>query len=98
LSDEFSDPEANPVYNLSDEIETFNYKKLIKVKPYQGRKRIFEEGEGEDSYTDSLEEGDSECNYAFPDVDGDNENSITQKEVDWLDEWNNYYTWDEDKK
>jgi hypothetical protein len=34
----------------------------------------------------------------IPDVDGDNENKITQKEKDWLDEWNNYYKWDEEKK
>jgi hypothetical protein len=34
----------------------------------------------------------------IPDVDGDNENTITKKEKDWLDEWNNHYKWDEEKK
>jgi hypothetical protein len=34
----------------------------------------------------------------IPDVYGDNENTIIQKEKDWLDEWNNYYIWDEGKK
>jgi hypothetical protein len=95
-----SDSDGNSEFESGDKIQTFNYRKLIKVKPYQGRKRIFEESEGEDSYTYLLKEGDSEYNleYAISDVDGDNENSITQKEKDWHDEWNNYYTWDEDKK
>jgi hypothetical protein len=35
---------------LGDKIESFNYKKLEKVKPYQGRKRIVEESDEEDSY------------------------------------------------
>jgi hypothetical protein len=85
---------------LGDEIQTFNYKKLVKVKPYKGRKRIDEEGDEEHSYTDSLEEGDSEYNLknVISDVDGDNENSITQKEKNWIDEWNNFYKWDDDKK
>jgi hypothetical protein len=99
VSTELSDSDTNSEFELGDEIETFNFKKLIKVKPYKGRKGIFEESEGED-YTDSIEEGDSEYNLenVISDVDGDNENSITQKEKCWFDEWNNYYTWDEDKK
>jgi hypothetical protein len=100
VSDELTDSDFNSEFELRGEIQTFNYKKLTKVKPYKGRKRIFEESEGEDSHTDSIEEGDSEYNldYAISDVDGDNENSITQKEKDLHDEWNNYYTWDENKK
>jgi hypothetical protein len=39
---------------LGDEIQAFNYKKLVKIKPYQRRKRIVEETDEEDSYTDSL--------------------------------------------
>jgi hypothetical protein len=84
---------------LGDEIQTHKYARLVKVKPYQGRKRIVEESDEEDSYTDSLEEGDSErdLEYMFPDVDDDNENIITQKEIDWYEKWNKYYTWDEDE-
>jgi hypothetical protein len=52
VSDELSDPDVNSDFKLCDEIQTFNYKKLIKVKPYQGIKRIYEESEGEDGYTD----------------------------------------------
>jgi hypothetical protein len=100
VSDELSDSDVNSEFDLGDEIQTFNYKKLRKLKPYQGRKRMFEESEGEDSYTDSLEEGDFErcLEYVFPDVDGDNETTITQKEIDWYDGWNKYHIWDEDKK
>jgi hypothetical protein len=85
---------------LGDEIETLKFMKLVNVKPYQGRKRIVEESDEEDSYTDSLKKGDSErdIEYVFPDVDGDNENTIIQKEIDWYDRWNKYYIWDEDKK
>jgi hypothetical protein len=85
---------------LGDEIETFKYAKLVKVKPYQGRKRIVEESDEEDCYSDSVEEGDSEYDleYVFPDVDGDNENTIVKKEIDWYEGWNKYYKWDEDKK
>jgi hypothetical protein len=39
---------------LGDNILIFNYAKLVKVKPYQGRKRIVEESEGEDSDNESL--------------------------------------------
>jgi hypothetical protein len=85
---------------LGDDIQTFNYTKLVKVKHYEGRKRIVEESEEEDSYPDSLEEGDSECDleYMFADVDGNNENAIVQKEKDYYDGWNKYYRWNEDKK
>jgi hypothetical protein len=74
------DPADHSDFELGNEIETFDFKKLIKVKPYKGRKRIYEESEGED-YTDSVEEGDSEYELqnVIPDVDGDNENTITQK-------------------
>jgi hypothetical protein len=98
--DELSDSDTNSKFDLVDEIQTFDYGKLTKVKPYQGRKRMFEESEGEDSYSDSLEEGDSEYNleYVFCDVDGNNENTIDQKEIDWYDGWNKHYIWDEDKK
>jgi hypothetical protein len=37
---------------LGNEIETQKYAKLIKIKPYQERKRIVEESDEEDSYTD----------------------------------------------
>jgi hypothetical protein len=99
VSTELSDSHANFEFELSNEIETFNFKKLIKVKPYQGRKRIYEESEGED-YTDSVEEGDYEYDLknVIPDVDSNDENKITQKEKNWLDEWNKYYVWDEEKK
>jgi hypothetical protein len=85
---------------LEDNIQIFNYAKLIKVKPYQGRQRIVEESDEEDSYTDSLVEGDSEhyLEYVFVDVDGDNENTIVQKERDLYEGWNKYYKWDKDKK
>jgi hypothetical protein len=100
MSTELSDSDANSKFELGNEIETFNFKKLEKVKPYKGRKRTYEESEWEDSYTDSLEEGDSEYKLknVISDVDGDNENTITQKEKDWLEEWNKYYIWDEEKK
>jgi hypothetical protein len=48
---------------LGDNIQTFNYAKLVKVKPYQEKKRIVEESEEEDSHTDSLEEGDFERDF-----------------------------------
>jgi hypothetical protein len=48
---------------LGDEIETHKYVKLVKAKPYQGRKGIVEESDEEDSYIDSLEEGDSERDF-----------------------------------
>jgi hypothetical protein len=41
-----SDSDGNSEFESGDKIQTFNYRKLIKVKPYQGRKRIFEENEG----------------------------------------------------
>jgi hypothetical protein len=84
------DSDADPELKFGDNIQTFNYAKLIKVKPYQGRQRIVEESDEEDSYTDSLEEGDSEhdLDYVFADVDGDNENTVVQKEIDWLEGWN----------
>jgi hypothetical protein len=87
-------------FNFGDEIQTFNYKKLVKIKPYQGRKRIVEETDEEDSYTDSLEEEDSQhdLEYVFSDVDDNNENTITQKEKYWYEGWNKHYIWDEDKK
>jgi hypothetical protein len=93
------DPVDQSDFELGNVIETFDFKKLIKVKPYKGRKRIYEESEGED-YTDLVEDGDSEYNLenVILDVDGDNENTIIQKEKDWLDEWHNNYIWDEDKK
>jgi hypothetical protein len=80
VSTELSDSDANSEFELNNKIQTFNFK------------RIYEESEGEDSYTDSVD-GDSEYDLknVISDVDGDNENTITQKEVDWLDEWNKYY-------
>jgi hypothetical protein len=98
-SDESGDSDINPLFNLGDKIKTFKFEKLKKVKPYKGRKRIYEESEVED-YADSVEEGDSEYDLenVILDVDCDNENTINQKEKDWLDECNNNYKWDEDKK
>jgi hypothetical protein len=84
LENEYDFDATDPDFKLGDEIQKFNYKKLVKVKPYQGRKRIVEESDEEDSYTDSLEEGDSErdIEYVFPDIDDDNENTVVQKEID----------------
>jgi hypothetical protein len=103
----FTDPPTEPYdpadhsdFELGDDIQTFKFEKLKKVIPYRGRKRIYEESEGEDSYTDSFEEGDSENDLenVIPDVDGDNKNTIIQKEKYWLDEWHNYYKLDKEKK
>jgi hypothetical protein len=59
---EYDDSDVDPEFKFGDNIQTFNFVKLVKVKLYQGRKRIVEESEGEDIYTDSLEKGDSEGN------------------------------------
>jgi hypothetical protein len=58
---------------LGNEIETFNYVQLIKVIPSDGITRIFEDEDGEDSFTDLLEEEDFEgdLEYMESDVDGE---------------------------
>jgi hypothetical protein len=88
------------VFELGDEIQTFNYAPLVKVKSLNGISRIVEVEDADDSYTDSLEEGDSEnyLGYIHNDGEGENENAISQNKIDLCDEWNRNYKWDEKKK
>jgi hypothetical protein len=71
-NDGSGDSDINTEFNLGDKIKTFNFKKLEKVNPYQGRKRIYEESEMED-YAESVEEGESEYDLenVIPAVEGD---------------------------
>jgi hypothetical protein len=88
------------VFELEDEIQTFNYIPLVKVKSFDGMLRTVEDDDAEDSYTDSLEEGDYErdLEYEYSDVEGENENTIVQKEINWRNEWDKIYKWDDNKK
>jgi hypothetical protein len=56
-NDESCDNDVDPAFEFGDEIETFNYARLLKVIPSDGITRIVEDEDAEDSYTDSLEEG-----------------------------------------
>jgi hypothetical protein len=92
--------DTNPTFEFWNKIQTFNYKKLVKVIAFEGTTRIVEGEDSEDSYTDSLEEGDSkrylEC--AYSDEDGENENRIVENEIDWYKKRDKFYKLDENKK
>jgi hypothetical protein len=46
------DSDVDPVFKLGDQIQTFNYTPLVKIKPLNGIPRIVEDEDGDYSYAD----------------------------------------------